>query len=344
MKDLKGLIIGCGSIGERHIFNLKKLGIENITVFDFSKKRLQLIAKKYKIKSFSNINSALSYEPNFSIISTFPQSHILFAIKCIENKSHVFIEKPISSSIFSVQKMLNLAKKKRVNVSVGYNLRFEKGLGQMKKFLKTNKIGSPLSIHAEWGQNIRHWKPGTDYKKHYVLKKDGGIILDDSHEYDYLRWLLDDEPYSIYCQTRKASSFKTESESLATLSIKFRKGALATLIIDYVRPFYKRQCNIVGEQGSLTWDFIPQKNIWKNYTTTAKSNISFALIGQKNIKKITNVITVNDMYLKEMKNFLNSIIHKEKLRVDGVDGLKTLKIGLAAKESAIKNKVIKINY
>ena len=55
MKDLKGLIIGCGSIGERHIFNLKKLGIENIAVFDFSQTRLKLIAKKYKIKSFSNI-------------------------------------------------------------------------------------------------------------------------------------------------------------------------------------------------------------------------------------------------------------------------------------------------
>ena len=39
-KELRGLVIGCGSIGERHIHNLKKIGIKELGIFDINQKRL----------------------------------------------------------------------------------------------------------------------------------------------------------------------------------------------------------------------------------------------------------------------------------------------------------------
>lgn len=53
-------------------------------------------------------------------------------------------------------------------------------------------------------------------------------------------------------------------------------------------------------------------------------------------------ILINEMYIDEMKNFIDSIMYGKKLIVDGHEGLKTLKIGLAAKMSAVKNRVINL--
>lgn len=341
MKKIKGLIVGCGSIGERHLYNLKKLGIKKIAICDKSTKRLEKLSKKYKTKIFHNFHSSLSFEPNFTIISTYPSTHIQIANECINANSHVFIEKPISNTINGVKQMLKKADSKNLKVSVGYNLRFDKGTNLLKSNLYKNKIGTPLSIHSEWGQHIKFWHPNTNYKNHYVLRKDGGIILDDSHEYDLLRWLLDDEPCSVYCQTKYSNSIKTHTESIASILIKFRKGTIASLVIDYLRPKYERKCQIIGEKGALTWNFIPMKKFSSNYSSRVNSQVILNSLRKTDIIRNNNDF-LNSMYLNEMKNFINSILFGEKLVVDGWDSYRTLKLGITAKKSARTNKVINL--
>lgn len=342
MNNLQGLIVGCGSIGERHLYNLKKLGVTNLAICDSSKKILDKLSKKYNVTPFKNFYSALLQNPTFTIISTYPSTHIELATDCIKANSHVFIEKPLSISINGIEKMLKMANAKKLQVAVGYNLRFDKSLNLLKTILQKNKIGSPLSISSKWGYHIRFWHPGKSFQNHYVLKSGGGIILDDSHEYDYLRWILQDEPVSVYCQTKKSSSIKTQTESIATLLIKFKKGTMANLQLDYIRPTYQRECEIIGEKGSLTWNFSPQKNHGTQYKNYATTKITLSSLTKINNSIINNRILINEMYINEMKNFIDSIMYGKKLIVDGHEGLKTLKIGLAAKTSALKNRVINL--
>ena len=71
--DLKGLIIGCGSIGTRHLHNLKSLGFTNIAIYDENKKRINELSKKYNVTKFDSLYSALGeFKPCFSIICTYP--------------------------------------------------------------------------------------------------------------------------------------------------------------------------------------------------------------------------------------------------------------------------------
>ncbi len=189
--NLRSLIIGCGSIGERHLHNIKKIGIKDIGILDTNKTRVDSLSKKYSVKKFYDLDTALSFKPDFSIICTFPESHIPIANSCINSGSHVFVEKPLSSNLKGVIPMLKKAKTKKLKVAVGYNLRFDKGINLLKHKLRRKEIGRPLSILITFGHNIKFWRPGTNYKNHYILKKGGGIILDGSHEYDYLRWLFE---------------------------------------------------------------------------------------------------------------------------------------------------------
>ena len=117
------------------------------------------------------------------------------------------------------------------------------------------EIGKPLSILIKFGHNIKFWKPGTNYRNHYILKKGGGIILDDSHEYDYLGWLFDDEIKSVYCQTQKTNSIKTETESFASMILKTKKGLIdaykdiiPTLLKQKEDPSYHLTLSLPNEQ------------------------------------------------------------------------------------------------
>ena len=114
------------------------------------------------------------------------------------------------------------------------------------------------------------------------------------------------------------------------------------MILDYVRPNYERKCHIIGENRDVKWNFINKKSAWKNYKKKALSKIRINSVGKEKEKIQQKVVIINEMYEREIKNFLGSIINEQKLLVDGNEGLKTLKIGLAAIESSNKNKIIKI--
>ena len=340
--NLRSLIIGCGSIGERHLHNIKKIGIKDLGILDTNKTRVNSLSKKYSVKKFYDLDSALSFKPDFSVICTLPESHIPIANSCINSGSHVFVEKPLSSNLKNVITMLKKAKTKKLKVAVGYNLRFDKGINLLKHKLQQKEIGKPLSILITFGHNIKFWRPGTNYKNHYILKKGGGIILDGSHEYDYLRWLFEDEIKSVYCQTRSTDSIKTETESFASIILKTKKGLIANLNIDYLRPFYERSCHIIGEKGSLRWEYNLTKSAWSTYTQKVNSKVTLQLLSKSSSQVFNNIIKVNDMYINEIRNFVESITLNKKPLVDGFDGLNTLRLGVAALESAKKKKIISL--
>ncbi len=341
-EKLRGLVIGCGSIGERHIHNLKKIGIKELGIFDVNKKRLTELRNKYSVNSFLDIESALGYNPDFSIICTYPESHHEFAKKCINAKSHVFIEKPISTKLKEIEKVLNNAKTKKLKIAVGYNLRFDKGLRSLKEKIINKEIGNVLFVSAYFGHHIKFWGNREKINEHYILQKGNGIILDGSHEYDYIRWLVNEKVVSVFCQTKKLENIKTETESLASIFLKFKNGIIANVNIDYVRPNYERGCNIIGDQGKLEWKYEMLKPTKIKYVQEVETKLKKEMIFNQLHRTFSEKVLVNNMYIEEMKNFLDSLQSNKQPETNGSDGLETLKIGLAALKSAKNGKIIKI--
>jgi myo-inositol 2-dehydrogenase/D-chiro-inositol 1-dehydrogenase len=230
----------------------------------------------------------------------------------------------------------------KIKIAVGYNLRFDKGLRSLKKKITNKEIGKILFISAYFGHHIKFWRNEKHTNKHYILQKGNGIILDDSHEYDYLRWLINDKVISVFCQTKKLENIKTETESLATIFLKFKNGIIANVNIDYVRPHYERGCQIIGDKGMLGWKYEIQKPTKKKYMQKTKLTVEKKMIFNQIHKIHSEKIQVNTMYIEEMKNFLDSLQNNKQLEVSGLQGIETLKIGLAALKSAKSGKVINI--
>lgn len=327
---MKMLVIGCGSIGERHIRNLKGLSVGEIIACDTDRKRLSAIGKKYRIQTCTNFEWALDKNVDAALVCTPTNTHIPIARKVIEHGVHVFIEKPFSHNLNGVDRLIKRARRKNLIILVGYNLRFHPGLRLVKKMLEDGKIGRVLLARAEFGYYLPDWRPWQDYRKSYTARRalGGGIILDASHEMDYIRWLLGDIE-EVSCFADKLSNLEVDTEDTAEILLKLKTGAIVGIHLDFVRRDYSRNCELIGEDGSIVWDY--HKALVKVYSPKNKRWRTFKTGGDP-----------NEMYVQELQHFVKCVRRKEKPLIDGEEGKKALEVVLAEKKSAETRKIVKI--
>ena len=306
---MRFLIIGCGSAGERHTKNLLSLGQE-VFVFDKDLVRAQRLVDTYGVSIYDFKSHHLPIAA--FVIATPPNYHIPFAFEALRHDSHIFIEKPISNSLDRVDELITLAKKQDKIIQVGYQLRFNPGLMLVKKILDEGKIGRLLSIRAEFGFYLPYWHHSEDYRNLYTCyeSQGGGIILDSSHEIDYVRWLTGSEVTQVSCFADKLSNLEVDVEDTAEINLKFESGAIGNIHVDFIQRDYIRSCKLIGEEDTIGWKLSQYEK---------DSNIP---------------------YLEEMRHFISCIENHENPLVNAETGKRVLEIALAAKQSARENKVI----
>ena len=324
------LVVGCGSIGERHIRNLIDNSSHNIIAFDTSTERLDVIKERFNVETCNNIERCFDCDIDAVIVCTPPNTHIQVAEQAIAHDAHVFIEKPISNRLDDLDELIKKATNNKKIISVGYCFRFSEGLKMVKSLIDSGKLGRILSTKVEFGQYLPDWRPWQNYKQSYTAKKDlgGGIILDGSHEIDYLYWLVGDVR-EVFCFADKISDLEVETEDTAEILLRFSNGAIGEIHLDFTQRAYSRNCKIIGEKGTLIWDFGEQKvrlytadsKEWENYDVDADANL---------------------MYIEEMEHFLQCIDGLSIPFIDAIQGKRVLEIALAAKESSEKGVVVKV--
>lgn len=86
---MKILIIGCGSIGKRHISNLKNFSVENILAQDIDKQRCAEIEEEFGIKVYEGLSDCFQTRVNAAVIIAAPNSvHVPIATECAKHKCH----------------------------------------------------------------------------------------------------------------------------------------------------------------------------------------------------------------------------------------------------------------
>jgi predicted dehydrogenase len=323
---MRFLVIGCGSIGQRHIKNLLKLGEKKIIVHDSDMELLKYVSKKFKVE----IDTKPNFDVDCTLICTPPNSHIKIAKQALTNKSHVFIEKPLSNNLSGIKSIKKLAKKNSLNIFVGYVFRFDPGLQKVKKIIDSKKIGNLISVDAYEGWYLPLWRPWQNYKKSYTgsEKLGGGIILDGSHELNYLFWICGKakEVFSYYSDI---PSMKIGAEGIAEILLKFNSKLIGRIHLDFVNPKYNRHCEIIGDKGSIRWSF-------------EKKTIEIQKSGQKKFEQIKYADDNNQMYLDEMKYLIKCLKGKKNDLISIDDAEKTLQFSLAIKKSGQKSKPISL--
>jgi predicted dehydrogenase len=323
------LIAGLGSIGRRHLQNLRQLGVHDIHLY---RTHPQSLKEAPELPVFTDLRQALECKPQAVIVSNPTAFHMEITLAAARAGCHLFIEKPLAHSWNGVEELLSLVRKKRLIAMVGFDLRFDPGLCRIKHLIEQEQIGPLIAIHAQVGQYLPDWRIDQDYREGMSAKVSagGGVILDLIHELDYTSWLFG--PIAqVACFADKLSNLEIETEDTASILLKFRTGVIGTVSLDYIQRFPSRTCRIIGELGTILWDYHSQKVAW--YRHTNKSWEEFDYSGFER----------NDRFLAEMRHFLACLDGEEAPKVDLAVGSSVLKVALAAKRAAVNGIVCGID-
>jgi predicted dehydrogenase len=186
----KVLIVGLGSIGKRHLRLAREL-LPNADIRVLRHQHTSDIPENSN-GCFFNIEDAVHFKPQIAVVAGPAPFHIDIAEALAFAGTHLLIEKPLSSSLDNVAKLLETCRKQRVILLTGYNLRFLPSLQKFRELLSEGILGELLSVRCEVGQYLPSWRPDDDYRIGVSARRDlgGGVLLELSHELDYLRWIF----------------------------------------------------------------------------------------------------------------------------------------------------------
>ena len=337
---MNALFLGLGSIGQRHLRNL--YNIDKSTKFFAIRKKFFTplltsknqaikgnIKKKYKITYFNSLEALKKNKTNINIafICTPSNYHIEEAIWLVKNNINIFVEKPLGNSLKNVSKLKKLLiSKNKIKHMMGYQLKFNPIILKLKKLLEKKTIGDIWYANIHHGENINDFHPYEGYEHSYAARKDqgGGVILCQIHEIDYLMYLFND--YKIKIQnsySNKITDLKINVEDSFTstlLLIKNKKKTICNVHLNFYERPKKRTIEFIGKLGKISCDlYSGDVIVFKN----------------KSFKKYKFQFDRNEIFIKQMKYFLNAVKKDKKINksYDVINGINSLKLALQLKKN-----------
>ncbi|MCK4963075.1 MAG: hypothetical protein KAS19_11340, partial [Anaerolineales bacterium] len=167
--------------------------------------------------------------------------------------------------------------------------------------------------------------PWEDYRNSYSARSDlgGGVVLTLSHPFDYLRWLLG-EVEAVTAETSRAGYLELQVEDSAEIILTFEKGSLAHVHLDYNQRPASHWLEIIGSQGTIRWNNDDGVTHWWSANVGCWQEIT----PPEGFER-------NDLFIKEMKHFLEVVGGNTTPTCTLEDGVRALEIALAAHASAV---------
>lgn len=328
------LIIGYGSIGKRHLKIARILNPNSEIWILRHNKSNEAKVPEFANGVFYNLSQALIFNPKLVVIASPASLHIESALAFSEIGANILIEKPLSISLNGIDQLINSRNSLNTKIIVGYNLRFLNSLQTFKKFIDLNLVGNIFSVRCEIGQYLPTWREGTDYKNGVSARKElgGGVLLELSHEIDYLIWIFGDISW-INATISKQSNLEIDVEDTAHLIIGFtskvnNNNLIANLNLDFIRHDTTRYCIAIGEKGTLRWNALTGIVDYFNLDLKKWSILS------------EHIPERDESYFTEWQHLFDCINNNTKPLVTLEDGIKVIKIVEAAtKSNATQNRV-----
>lgn len=328
---MKFLIAGLGSIGSRHLRNLISLGEQDILLYRTKMSdSLQDAYTHFPVEG--DLPSALAHRPDAVIVSNPTSLHLQVAVPAAEAGCHILLEKPVSYNLEGIEKLRSAVQLGGGQILVGYQFRFHPGLRKIKKLLEDGIIGKPFSVRAHWGEYLPNWHPWEDYRMGYSARSDlgGGVILTLSHPIDYLRWLLGDIQ-SLWAFSGRLSNLEIDVEDVAEIGLKFANKTMGSIHLDYNQQPSSHRLEIVGSMGTIRWDnsngnvqlYQAENETWQTFNPPEE-------------------FTRNDLFMSEMKHFINVVRNLEKPVCTLEDGIAALHVAVASLQSSDTGKLVSL--
>lgn len=261
------VIAGLGNIGRRHI-RLLRARFPHAQIMALRHECSNDVIPEADI-CVTSLNEAIAFAPQIAIISTPASHHAVPAIALGRAGVHLLVEKPMAATLEMANAMAETARQAGVKVQIGYNLRYVESLSIFREAIYAGTAGRISSVRAEVGQYLPDWRPGIDWRNTVSAREDlgGGVLLELSHEIDYLRWIFGGVD-SVQGWLGYNGPLELNVEDTVHAILHFvgstprnQAGAapVANLTLDFIRRDPVRRCVAIGDEGTLEWDGVASR-------------------------------------------------------------------------------------
>lgn len=241
MPQYSFLVIGQGSIGQRHARLLQKHG-EVSTVSSVAKGSFCSISEALKARHYTH-----------AVVANMTSHHAgtFFELARCGFNGHVLLEKPACSNSNEISQLVH-SSKAFAGVSVGYNLRFHPVIQALRRSLQgKNVIEARLSV----GQLLSEWRPGSDYRNGSSAKKSagGGALRDLSHELDLALSIFG--PWKrLVALGGNFQRLDIETDEAWSIIMETEKCAMVSLCMNYFDQPGSRSIRATTDDASIVAD------------------------------------------------------------------------------------------
>ena len=319
------LVSGAGSIGMRHLRNLQLLGINDLAISDPSADQLNKVKDELNIETFSDFTEAINaFKPTIVFICGPTMVHVPQALEAAKAGAHLFIEKPLSHTNEGIDELKKEVADRNLVCMVGCNMRFHPGPAMVKKLLSEGRIGPVIEAEVYTGSYLPNWRPHMDYRDSYSASRgQGGVTLDCIHEIDLALWYFGPAEVLGASIISAASIDLPDIDGTADIDLIHDSKTKSSVHLSFTEPDYKRSCSITGENGYINWDFNEKKVEVKD--PNGETTDAFPE---------PEGWEVNNMYVDEIKYFLNCVKEKKTPQGDLDEAQAALIIAFKARNEA----------
>ncbi|PWV90576.1 putative dehydrogenase [Paenibacillus cellulosilyticus] len=338
-EPIKVAVIGCGAIAvRRHI--PEYADHPNVKLVAFADPRLERAeeqAARFGARAFSDYKTMLAeIEVDAVSVCTPNHLHADAAIAAANAGAHVLVEKPMATNEQEALAMIKAAQDNGVLLMVGHNQRLMPPHVKAKEVLESGRLGRVLSFRTSFGHpGPEGWS--LDGRDSWFFRKDEAVMgaMGDLgvHKSDLIRWLLNDEVADVAAFVGTLHKENTAVDDNATCILRMKSGAIGTLVASWT--YYRGEDNstiLWCENGVLKIGTDPDRQVILELRDGTWENIEAGAIST-NEKQLPSFV---------IEEFVDCIVNHKQPTISGEEGLRSLKVILAAFESQETGKVVAV--
>lgn len=331
-------LVGCGRISNNHFQAIEQHSdrLMLTAVCDTDRDALQNATAKYGVDGYDSIDKLLEHS-NADIVSLCTPSglHPVQTIKIAQSGRHILTEKPMATRWQDGLEMIKSCDDNQVRLFVVKQNRLNATLQLLKKAIEQGRFGKVYMSHI----NVFWTRPQEYYDQaswRGTWEFDGGAFMNQaSHYIDLIHWLLG--PVQSVQAMMSTLERDIETEDTGVMNIRWRSGALGSVsvtMLAYPKNF-EGSITILGEKGTVRIGGVAVNEIqhWEFSDTRPEDE----LIRAANYETTSVYGFGHPLYYD---NVINSLQGKDEPMTDGLDGLNSLELLIAAYRSARDNKTI----
>jgi UDP-N-acetyl-2-amino-2-deoxyglucuronate dehydrogenase len=322
-------ILGTGAIANKHAQAYKNLGFELVACSNQTESRGREFAARWDCEFIADYRDLCRY-PNLDFIDvcTFPDFRLEPVEICAEMKRHIQVQKPIATTLETARKMIDVARKADILLTVASQHRFDDSTLFLKRAIPAGRLGNILEADAyvKWYRSEEYYS--RPIKGSWHTEGGGALINQAIHQIDILLYLMGSVGY-VQGVWQLGARHKIESEDVVNGLLEYDCGATGVIQASTAFwPGYTERIEIHGTKGTAiisgdqltTWDMLDDEGENTSDPAPLAQNVASGSSDPMAISLVT--------FERQFQDFADAILTSRKPAITGEDGYRALELVL----------------